>query len=285
MNRENLGRILTAALTMALFTLQACGELNVKNNDGKYAPYTDSTVIGSIKYDLTAHYSSMASCQTGLGTFVADTMRWKTNADFAVVNAGTVRFNPPDPAGDDLHAGLITKGDVAKFLPYDNLSGVAPATNPATIVTLSLSGAVIKEMFENSFSRMQPNGAPGTSYGRFLQVSDQLQVFADVTKPVGSRITAVNFKTFNPYTITPVDLADTAKLYRMAVLKKYIKDSPGYADYDKYWNILAKGSNVADSNVYLYDAMVAVFLAYSPLGFGEPSNCSDPNINLVITHQ
>lgn len=285
MNRKNTRRIFAAALIMALLTLQACGGLNVKNNDEKYAPYTDTTVIGSIKYPMTTHYSQMASCQTGLGTLVANTMRWKTGADFAVVNAGTVRWNPPDPAGDTLPAGLITKGDVARFLPYDNLSGIAPATNPSTIVTLSLSGAVIKEMFENSFSRMQTDGTPGTSYGRFLQVSEQLQVLADVTKPVGSRITSINFKTSNPDTITPIDLTDTTKLYRMAVLKKYIKDSTGYSDFDKYWNILANGSNVVDSNIYLYDATVDVFLAFSPLLYADPSNCSDPTLNLVIIHQ
>lgn len=284
MNHKNRGPIF-AALMMALLTLQACGDLNVKNNDEKYAPYTDTTVIGSIKYELTTHYSQMASCQTGLGTLAADTMAWKTGADFAVVNAGTVRWNPPDPAGDFIPAGNITMGDVAKFLPYDNLSGIAPATNPATIVTLSLSGAVIKEMFENSFSRMLADGTPGTSYGRFLQVSEHLRVFADVTQPVGSRVTAIDLLTKNPSTSTPVDLTDTTKLYRMAVLKKYIKDSPGYADFDKYWDILAKGSNVVDSNIYLYDAVVAAFLGYSPLEFGDVSNCSDPTLNLVITHQ
>lgn len=285
MNHTNRSPLFAALLT-AVLTLQACGDLNVKNNDGKYAPYTDTTVIGSIKNKLTTHYSEIASCQSGLGTLVADTMRWKTGADFAVVNAGTVRWNPPDPAGDFIPAGNITKGDVAKFLPYDNLSGIAPATNPATIVTLSLSGAVIKEMFENSFSRMQANGTPGTSYGRFLQVSEDLRVFADVTKPVGSRITAINLLTYNPSTSTPINLTDTTKLYRVAVLKKYIKNSPGYADYDKYWDILAKGSNVVDSNIYLYDAVVAAFLGYSPLNFEDAtSNCSEPTLHLVITHQ
>lgn len=285
MSRKNIQRIFAATLMVALFTLQACGNLDAKNNDQKYTPYTDATVIGSIKGRLTTHYADMASCQTGLGTLVSDTMRWKTGADFAVVNAGTVRWNPPDPAGDFMPAGNITLGDVARFLPYDNLSGVAPATNPATIVTLNLSGAVIKEMLENSFSRMQPDGTPGTSYGRFLQVSEHLQVFADVTKPVGSRITAVNIKTSNPDTTTPINLTDTTKLYRMAVLKKYIKNASGYADYDKYWDILAKGSNVVDSKIYLYDAVVDAFKGFSPLGFSDTSNCSDPNLNLVITHQ
>ncbi len=285
MNRKNLGRILIAASMMALLIIQGCGGMNVKNNDEKYAPYTDTTVIGSIKYELTTHYSKMASCQTGLGELVADVLRWKTNADFGVVNAGTVRWNPPDPAGDFIPVGNITKGDVARFLPYDNLSGVAPATNPATIVTLSLSGAVIKEMFENSFSRMQADGTPGTSYGRFLQVSNHVQVFADVTQPVGSRITAINFLTKNPSTSTPIDLADTTKLYRVAVLKKYIKDAPGYADFDKYWDILAKGSNVVDSNIYLYDAMIDAFLGYSPMMYYDAGDCSAPTNNLVITHQ
>lgn len=285
MNRKNTRRIFAAALMMALLTLQGCGNLNVKNNDQKYTPYTDATVIGSITNPLMTHYAQMASCQTGLGTLVADTMWWKTGADFAVVNAGTVRWNPPDPAGDFIPAGNITKGDVARFLPYDNLSGIAPATNPATIVALDLSGAVIKEMLENSFSRMRADGTPGTSYGRFLQVSEHLQVFADVRNAVGSRVTAVNLKTFNPNTTTPIDLTNTTKLYRVAVLKKYIKNSPGYSDYDKYWDILAQGSNVVDSKIYLYDAVVDAFKVYSPFSFWDVSNCSDPNLNLVITHQ
>ena len=134
MNRKTMGRIAAAAFTLAAFTLQACGNLKVQNNDEKYTPYTDTTVIGSITIPITTHYAKMASCQTGLGSIVADTMQLKTGAVFAVVNAGTVRWNPPDPVSDMLPAGPITKGDVARFLPYDNLSGAAPATNPQGLI-------------------------------------------------------------------------------------------------------------------------------------------------------
>ncbi len=295
MNRKNRGRIFSAMM-MVLFAVQGCGGMNVKNNDEKYTPYTDNTVIGSTRNGLTTYYSYMASCQTGLGTLVADSMRWKTGADFAVVNAGTVRWNPPDPAGDTLPSGLITKGNVARFLPYDNLSGIAPATHPATVVTLNLSGVVIKQMFENSFSRMLASGAPGTSYGRFLQVSEDIQVFADVTQPVGSRITMIKIKSpsstsWDLTTYTPIDTTDTTKLYRVAVLKKYIKNTPGFADYDKYWDILAQGANVVDTNIYLYDLEVEVFLTFSPIviadsgACGNPALSADTNQNLVITHQ
>ena len=296
MRRNNRGRIFFAAAMLALAAMQGCGGVSVKNNNEKYTPYTDNTVIGSTSFPLSTHYSIMAGGQTGLGTLVADTMRWKTNADFAVVNAGTVRWNPPDPAGDSIPAGLITKGDVAKFLPYDNLSGAAPATNPATIVTLSLSGAVIKEMFENSFSRMLAVGTPGTSYGRFLQVSKQIQVFADVTQPVGSRITMIKIKdaasaSYDPATFGTMDTTDTARLYRVAVLKKYIKNASGYQDFDKYWDILAQGTGVVDSNVYLYDAVLEAFSRFSPMNYGDsaasanPALNPDPSLNLVITHQ
>lgn len=269
-----------AVILLAVLALvSACGDIKAKDNAEKYSVFSDPTIIGSTVYSITTYYPNMAKCDTGLGGLVADIMAHYASADFAVINAGSVRWTPNvDPSVSYLYAGIVTKGDVNRFLPFDNRTGAGSATNPSTVVLASMTGSVIKQMFENSFTRMQSDGTPGTSYGRFLQTSSQLRVYADVRQPVGSRITRIVFNG------SDINLADTAITYRVAVPLKYINNAPGYVNFDQYWSITAQGTNIVDTKKYIYDLVVKAFMEHSPI-LAADLQCGDPTYGrLMITH-
>lgn len=269
---------ISSILAAALF-LFGCGNLKARDNNALYSAYSDPTVIGSVMNQMTTFYYNTARCQTGLGAGVADVMWYYSNADFAVINAGSVRWNPPaaDVTASYLFPGAVTKGDVDRFLPYDNLTGTGRATNPSSVFLVSLTGAVIKQMFENGFSRMDSSGLPTTSYGRFLQVSNTLHVHADVTKPVGARITGIALNG------AAIDLADTTTKYRVAVPQKYIKNAAGFSDSDGYWDILAQGTNIIDTKKYIYTLVVDAIIHFSPLNWTD-GYCDIPGGRFDITH-
>lgn len=64
-----------------------------------------------------------------LGILCCDALKNNSNADFVIINSGTIR--------DMLHAGDITISNVMKILPFDN-----------TIVTLNLTGKDVYEIFD-----------------------------------------------------------------------------------------------------------------------------------------
>ncbi len=270
-----------SVLAMMIF-IAGCGNLEVKDNEDVLDTSLDPTVIGVFSWSLSTQYNTIARCQSAVASLVADGMFLSAgNVDFAIINAGSVRFRPSLHELDFIPAGPVTMGDVTMLLPFDNLD----SSNPSTITSLDITGSVIKEIFENAFSRMLADGTEGTSFGRFLQVSYTVRVYADVTKPVGSRITKIAIKGIDTVETETIDLTDTTKTYKVAVPTKYIKDTPGYQDYDEYWDILAQGSNVVDTEIYIYNAVVDVIKEFSPIVYNEVDSCSNPLNSLVITHQ
>lgn len=269
-----------AIIFIVFAILAGCG---AKKNE--FDVFNDPTVIGSTTNPLTTYYASMAACEQGLGDMAADAMRWKgISADFALINAGSVRIRGVT-IPTQLDAGLITLGDVTSFMPFDN----AGAGNPSTIVMISVTGSVLKEIMENSFSRMTSTGLPGTSFGRFLQVSN-MSVKANVTSAAR---TVVNGTVTNPGsriqviwkvdTAELIDLADNTKQYRVAIPSKYIKNSPGNQDWDGYWDIFAKGTNVVDTKVLIYDAIVEYIQTFSPMTtYSDPSVCAWPYTQRLV---
>lgn len=265
------------------FIIGGCGDVATRDNEDKYTIFKDETVIGAFNNAVSTYYNHIGRCQSAIGGFTADSMmKSVSGADFAAINAGTVRFRPSlGEANDVIGGGTVTKGDVSKFLPFDN-----PAkSNQSTITLVTLTGSVIKEMFENAFSRMLADGGEGSSFGRFLQVSYSIRVYVDVTRSVGSRITSMALTDNKGVTIRVIDSNDTFTTYRVAVPTKYIKDTPGQLDYDQYWDIFAKGTNIVDTETYIYDAVVNTIKNESPINISEVSSCSNPSNRLVITHQ
>lgn len=272
-----------AVVFIAFSVLAGCG-----TKENEFTEYDDPTVIGSTINPLTTYYHYMASCEQGLGDMAADAMRWKgIGADFALINAGSVRVRGVSTP-TQLDAGPITLGDVTEFMPFDN----AEASNPSTIVMISITSLVLKEVMENSFSRMASNAEPGTSFGRFLQISN-FTVGADVrnsartvdqdgtvTNP-GSRIWRLRRLDNSEL----IDFSDTVTEYRVALPSKYIKNSPGNQDWDGYWEIFAKGTNIVDTNVLIYDAIVEYIQTFSPMTYSDPSECLWPATpRMVISH-
>ena len=103
--------------------------------------------------------------ESELGNLCADSIKWRTLADIAVVNGGGLR--------NDLPAGVVTRGSIMSIFPFGN-----------TIQVAEISGKKIREMLEHSVF------AYPASFGGFLDVSGMTFAF-DPTKPVGQKVSDI----------------------------------------------------------------------------------------------
>lgn len=124
--------------------------------------------IGKTATELDSRRAVVRGGEAAIGDLIADAMRTSTGADIGLMNGGGIRGNAVYPAGS-----ALTRRDVLSELPFGNV-----------VVVLKLSGAEVKEALENGVSAVE-EGA-----GRFPQVSG-LTAVADLSKPAGSRIVAV----------------------------------------------------------------------------------------------
>ena len=134
--------------------------------------------------------------EAAFGNLVADAMRARTGADFAIMNGGGIRADKvylPDTA--------ITRRDVFAELPFGN-----------TVVLAELSGADLVAALENGFSQLE--GTPG----RFPQIAGG-RVVVDRTRPIGQRL--VSFEIGG----APVDPEAT---YRVATNNFLLRGGDGY---------------------------------------------------------
>ncbi|MFC7370840.1 bifunctional metallophosphatase/5'-nucleotidase [Fictibacillus iocasae] len=95
----------------------------------KVAPIINK-VVGSAPAPLSA--AGSYNGETVLGNVIADSMREETGTDFAFMNPGGIRA--------DIEAGDVTWGDLYTVQPFGN-----------DLVTMSLTGAQIKELFESQW--------------------------------------------------------------------------------------------------------------------------------------
>jgi 2',3'-cyclic-nucleotide 2'-phosphodiesterase (5'-nucleotidase family) len=137
-------------------------------------------------------------------------MRADVKVDVALQNPGGMRA--------DLDAGPITRGDVYAIMPFDN-----------TIVTLELTGALVKQALEQSLRG-----------DRVTQVSGVRYVF-DASKPAGQRITQLTLADGSPI--------DEQKTYTVAA-NNFM--ASGGDQYDA----LAQGKNRNDTGRLIRDAMM-----------------------------
>ena len=122
-------------------------------------------VLGSTLIDLDGERSSNRTVETNLGDLTADSLRWLTGAEIAIVNGGMFRASIP--------IGEVDMGDVYAAIPFENLVGVK-----------MVDGATLIDALEKGFS-----GLPGEA-GCFPQVSG-IDVVYDSSAEVGSRVVSV----------------------------------------------------------------------------------------------
>lgn len=77
-----------------------------------YANKQAGAVVGITDIALNGERNTIRTQQTNLGSLITDAMRWKSNADIALVNSGNVSTSIP--------AGTITYGNVFNSYPYDD---------------------------------------------------------------------------------------------------------------------------------------------------------------------
>ena len=106
--------------------------------------------------------AGVRNAETGLGSLIADAMRFAGQTDIAIQNGGGIRTGISK-------TGKLSMGDTFNVLPFTNLVKRAPVMNASQL----------KEMLEHALSRASPTGAVN---GRFAQVSG-MQVIYDSRLP------------------------------------------------------------------------------------------------------
>ena len=94
--------------------------------------------LGEFTVDLDGRFSSIRTMETNLGNFICDIMVAATNADFALLNSGTLRSDTIHPAGP--------------FFLKDLLQ-ILPMIDP--VVLLEVTGICEKNVMLNSISRLK----------------------------------------------------------------------------------------------------------------------------------
>ncbi|MHA2855711.1 5'-nucleotidase C-terminal domain-containing protein [Paenibacillus lautus] len=176
----------------------------------KYKPGVEAlkqTEVGTTEVKLNGARADVRTKETNLGNLIADGMldaaqAAGTNAVIALQNGGGIR--------ESIEAGKITMGDVMTVLPFNN-----------DLVTITLTGAEIKEAMENGVSKTPAQD------GRFPHIAG-MKFYYDSTKPVGSRVLRIEVKGKNGY--EPIDMN---KSYEVATNAFTAKGGDFYASLEK----------------------------------------------------
>lgn len=158
------------------------------------------------------------SSEAPLGSYIADAVLSKYKTDLVLVNGGGIRdtfpaatYKPADTTLRRFTTGAtgpfdVTLGDAYAVLPFGN-----------SISTTTVTGSKLWDALENGVSAYPSNG-------RWPQIAG-FKFSVDVTKPVGSRITAV---TLNNGTA----IAKDDKVYTIATLDYMVYGGDGYTQFD-----------------------------------------------------
>ncbi len=156
-------------------------------------------LIGTINNDMIVENYNVRLMETEIGNLISDAVREVTEADFAVVNGGSIR-------------GSLYKGDVYNY----DLEYVCPYPNE--IIVLEVNAEVIRKMLENSLSAMTRAEIPG---GRFLNVSGLRYSFTPPAEDVPAKLVNVTLADGSPL--------DENAVYTIAVTD-YMAGKSGYSD-------------------------------------------------------
>jgi len=164
-------------------------------------------VVATTTVELS--YEAGRSAETNFGDLLADVMKEVSGADAAITNGGGMRANIP--------AGEVTVGDILTALPFGN-----------TVVTLEISGAVLREALDHS-ARDEFGG------GGFLQVS-------------GLSYTVVPAKGAEDVSVGGAPL-DAGKTYKIATNDFMAAGGDGYAMFAEL--------KPYDTGIVLYETVVS----------------------------
>ena len=145
-----------------------------------------SGTVGRTDVALDARRHIVRTQETGVGNFIADTMREALEADVAVMNGGGIRGDKVIPPGP------LIRRDVYTLVPFSN-----------AVVKLEVTGAALRQILEHGLAQADNQG------GGFLQVSG-VQVNVDGRRPAGQRIVGleVGGKPVDPnarYSVATID--------------------------------------------------------------------------------
>ena len=125
---------------------------------------------------------SLVRCrESEIGNLCADSIRWKTGADIAIMNGGGIRT--------DLPKGDITRGKILEIMPFSN-----------PVKKVEIDGKAIRAMLEHSVF------AYPEEFGSFLSVSG-INFSFDPSQPVGQRVQDIFING---------EILDENKIYTMA---------------------------------------------------------------------
>lgn len=102
-------------------------------------------VIGKLEVDWKASYSD----ESNLGQFETDAFRWKTGADIALLNGGSLRKS--------LNKGDITLSDIWEINPFGN-----------ELVVMTVSGKLLIKMLNNNIAIKKANETEGKGSEKML---------------------------------------------------------------------------------------------------------------------
>ena len=137
-------------------------------------------------------------------------------------------------------AGDISIAKVMEALPYGN-----------RLVQMDLTGSDLLAAIENGISTIEAD--PEKSAGRFLQVAG-IKFSADLTKPVGSRVTQVQVGT----DVSGYAPLDTASTYRVVTLDFMFGGGDGYS-------MFMNGQNVRGGDVPEEQVVIEYIKSHSPV--------------------
>ncbi len=152
--------------------------------------------VATLTGALDSRNATVRAVEAAIGNLIADGARDGTKADIAVINGGGIRGGKLYPAGHQL-----TRRDVISELPFGNLN-----------IVFELKGAEVRQMAEIGVSK-SPLAA-----GSFMHYSG-MTVEADLSKPAGSRVTAIK--------VNGEPLSDT-RTYKVAGSDFFQRGGDGY---------------------------------------------------------
>ncbi|MBK7858873.1 MAG: 5'-nucleotidase C-terminal domain-containing protein [Archangiaceae bacterium] len=198
-----------ASLALSLLLLAGCQAFN---DDCTALVADPDAVVVKLGEDVYLDRPNARHDNNALGQGSADAYADVMTAELAVLNSGSLRSEGLCGVTRNVVRGELTDQVFHEILLFEN-----------TIVAIDLNGSELKSMFEHSAEQLFPAGQPIVSpSGQFLQVSKQVTLSLDCSKPIGSRVTALSVNG------VAVVTNDAQRLFRVALSSFLLNGGDGF---------------------------------------------------------